>query len=138
MRNAINTTKKGLKRHVFRTLIKCVDLSEDIYNMLKSIKFNYKELLIDMFEEKDHSIHTKKIEYKDSYMENKYIQAILSWLASIFGVIEEDIESVIYSNTRGGKMANIKLQILPKHQNIRLVYAFASLIFMFLFYYFFT
>lgn len=86
--------EKQLKRAIYKILIGSIDLVEFLYLKLKYFKSHYKNVLIDIFEEKDQSTHQKS-EFKPS--NNQYVKAIIGWLGNLFGTIEEEIVFEIHN-----------------------------------------
>ncbi len=87
--------QQGTFHWIYIYLMKIVDLSEFIYNKLNYIKSNYKDILINLFEEEDYSTQSRS---KEDYSENKYIKPIINWLSSLFGLIEEEDEVLSIAN----------------------------------------
>jgi len=92
MKEVTITGKNGIIHWVYIGLLKIVDLSELIYNKLNYIKSNYKDLLINIFDEDDYSTQNRS---NEDYTDNKYIKPIINWLSSLFGLIEEEDEVII-------------------------------------------
>ena len=85
--------KKVFLKSIYKSLSMLINLSEYVYIKLKYVKYNYKSILISIFEEEDNS--TLHISKNKIINQNKRIDSILKWFSSIFGVIEGDIVAVI-------------------------------------------
>ncbi len=135
MGNTVNVILKGAKRYIYNMLILMVDLSEDIYNKLKYIKCNYKELLINIFDETDQNI---SIENTDNYSKYRIVEPILLWFGSLFGVLDmEEKTVVVIGNNNKYHISQLEIVNMLFHnlKTYLLILVFGLL---FMIYYFFT
>jgi len=112
-----------------------VDLSEDIYNKLKYIKCNYKELLINIFDETDQNI---SIENSDNYSKYRIVEPILLWFGSLFGVLDmEEKTVVVIGNNNKYHISQLEIVNMLFH-NIKTYLLILVFGLLFMIYYFFT
>ena len=74
-------------KYIYKFLSLMIDLSEYVYYKLKYIKSNYKAILLSIFEEED--VRTLQISAVNGSKRNKYVEAVLLWLVSLFGALED-------------------------------------------------
>lgn len=134
MKNYIISIKKKPFHLIYLFLRYGIDLSEIVHNKLNYIKLNHKSMLISIFEESDESINNKLV---DNRKENQQLNAITTWLGSLFGKVEEEILIHKQESTKSTFFVS-NIELLTKPQYINNV-VFASVIsLMFLIYYYFT
>ena len=81
-----------LIKKLYLSSMKLVDLIEYIYIKLNYVKLNYKVLLLSIFEEKDNRISSSAGDYK----ENKHMDFFISFMLSLFGYTEEQVQLAIH------------------------------------------
>jgi len=85
-----------------------IDLSENIYNRLNDIKFDYKTVFSSIFVDKEDNYTNAHLNEPES--ENKFVNLMISWLLTLFGYEEELVLELSNSNE------------LSKSQAIRNIY----------------